>query len=511
MTTPTSQPTTLERFEQLDPMYAAVVESGGRVWLRGELRAASHRLAHALRRAGLRSGDAFAVIAPNCAEYLAAFFAALHGGLYLVPINWHLSWREIAGILSDSRAKALIVHKRCSLITANVVRSEPLAPSVLISIGNLPGFIEFEDFIAGYSSAPPAPSAPGSIMAFTSATTGRAKGVRRLRADINFWPHATNPAMPAPPSAAPDQVHLCNSMLYHAPVLYLCGAQLAQGQRLVLCDGWDPGKALRLIDTHLVTNTFMVPTMFVRLLKLPEVERRQFNISSLEVVLHSAAPCPVDVKRAMIDWWGPILWERYGSVEGPVTLVDSHDWLRYPGTVGRPEPDVDVKILDDDGAELPPGQVGAIYVSPRQGFEFEYFGDPGKTAANRRARYYTVGDLGYVNDAGFLFLCDRRANLIISGGMNIYPAEIEQLLIQHPAVADCAVFAMPHEILGEVPGALVQLAPGIEAEPRLQAELLGFLRARLATIKLPNKIRFVDRLPRDPNGKLYKRLLRDAA
>jgi len=249
--------------------------------------------------------------------------------------------------------------------------------------------------------------------------------------------------------------------------------------------------------------------MFVRLVKLPPAVRERYSTASLRFVTHGAAACPPDVKRAMLEWWGNIIWESYGATEVQGTIVNAEEWLRYPGTVGRPMPGSAVKILDIDGNELPPLEVGFIYLTPHTGDRFEYKGDPEKTRRSYRGDFVTVGDLGYLNEDGYLFICDRSNDLIISSGMNIYPAEIETVLVQHRLVADCAVLAEPHELLGEVPKAFVQLVPGATPGPTVTADLLHFLGERLAAMKLPKRVEYVSELPRDPNGKLYKRLLRE--
>jgi long-chain acyl-CoA synthetase len=492
------------------PDETAIIEPGGRTCSRGQLAAMGNQLASALIDAGLTAGDRVVLIAPNCIEYLAVYRCVMRHGLYLVTINWHLAPHEIADILANCTAKALIVHERCGASILAELRARAACPPVLISIGTLSGCRRFSELIEQYSHSAPQRRAVGRLMPYTSATTGQAKGIRRALTSTRFNASTRKSVLPeCGGSDASRNVHLCNSMLYHAPVLYVVAAELEAGHAVVLVDTWEPQLALQLIERHRVTTTFMVPTMFIRLLKLSEQVRRRYDVASLRWVLHSAAPCPVAVKRAMLEWWGPILWERYGSVEGPVTLVSPEEWLKYPGTVGRPESGIDVKILDAHGEPAPPGQPGTIYVRPRPGTEFEYLGDPDKTRAARRGDYYTAGDLGYLNGDGYLFLCDRDADLIVCGGINIYPAEIEQVLVQHPAVADCAVLGARHEIFGRVPRAVIQPEPGVAPGAQLTADIAIFLGERLAVIKLPKHFEYVEKLPRDPNGKLYKRVLHE--
>jgi long-chain acyl-CoA synthetase len=298
-------------------------------------------------------------------------------------------------------------------------------------------------------------------------------------------------------------------MLYHAAPLEWATMALHLGHMLVLIERWDPESLLALIDRHRVTTTFMVPTMFTRLVKLPEDVKARYSTASLRFVGHGAAPCPAEVKRQMIDWVGPVIWEAYGASEGSGTLVNSQEWLQYPGTVGRPIPGTRLKILDDAGNEVAPGVVGTIYLTRYTGDRFEYRGDPEKTKAAYRGDFFTVGDLGYLNPEGYLFICDRKADMIICGGANVYPAEIEGLLVQHPQVADCVVFGIPDALMGEAIKAVVQLVPGAQPGPAMTIDILDFLGARLAAGKLPRRVEYMAELPRDPNGKVYKRRLRD--
>ena len=263
----------------------------------------------------------------------------------------------------------------------------------------------------------------------------------------------------------------------------------------------------RLIEKHRVTTTHMVPTQFHRLLMLPEAVRSRYDCSSLQNVLHAAAPCPIDVKRRMLDWWGPVIYEYYGATEGGGTLVTPQEWLARPGTVGRPWEGADIKVLDDEGKDCPAGQPGTVYLKLIQ--EFSYKGDEQKTRSNRRGNFFTVGDVGYVDADGYLFLCDRKIDMIISGGVNIYPAEIEAVLLSHPQVADAAVFGIPDDDWGEQVKAVVEAAPGAAANEALAREILDFCAEQLAKYKCPRSLDFTTAMPRDPNGKLYKRKLRD--
>jgi len=305
-----------------------------------------------------------------------------------------------------------------------------------------------------------------------------------------------------------DHVHICCSPLYHTAVLVFAGGAIHMGQTVVLMDKWAPADMLHLIDAHRVTNTHMVPTQFVRLLSLPEEERAKYDVSSLRHMVHAAAPCPPKIKQQMIDWWGPVIDEYYAASEGGGTIVFADEWVGKPGTVGKPWPISEVVVLDDDGNELPPGQVGTVYLHMSTG-NFEYFKDQEKTDQSRFGKFFTVGDVGYFDEDGWLFLSDRKIDMIISGGANIYPAEIESELILHPKVADVAAFGIPNDDWGEEVKAVVEPIDGVEGGPALEAEILAWCTDRMAKYKIPKSIDFVVELPRDPNGKLYKRTLRD--
>jgi long-chain acyl-CoA synthetase len=303
-------------------------------------------------------------------------------------------------------------------------------------------------------------------------------------------------------------VHICGSPLYHTAVLAFSSTSLHLGHPVVLMDKWTPEAMLDRIERYRVTHSHMVPTQFHRLLALPDEVRAKYDVSSLRNMIHAAAPCPVDVKRRMLEWWGPVIYEYYAATEGGGTLVTPEQWLAKPGTVGTPWPNSEIRILDDDGNDAPTGEPGTVWMK-LPGLEFEYFKDKDKTEANRREGFFTVGDIGYLDADGYLFLCDRKSDMIISGGVNIYPAEIEGELLAHPKVADAAVFGIPHPDWGEEIKALIEPADGVEPGDALTDELATFLAGRLAKFKLPRSYDYTTEMPRDPNGKLYKRKLRD--
>lgn len=497
----------LRHFAARDRDAVAVIEQNRTIWSRGELLDLTDRTAWAFIEAGLEPGDVVAIVAPNCAEFLAAYLGGIAAGLYVVPINWHLAAPEIDYLLENSGAQAIVAHARLGEHTLATLRAHEAGVRALFAIGRADGFRDLRELTR--ERRPPPNVAEGRMLPYTSATTGRPKGVWRSLSGAReavrkfvAWHFALGVEL--------DQgnVHLCSSMLYHAAPLDGARIALEMGHGVALMDVWEPLAFLEVIERQRVTTTFMTPTMFARLLRLPVDAREGRSMSSLRFVVHGGAPCPPDVKRRMIDWWGPIIWEAYGASEAQGTIASSEEWLCRPGTVGKPIDGSRLAIVDDHGRELPAGEVGLIYMTPYTGEPFEYYGDEAKTRACRRDDFVCVGDLGYVDDEGYLFLCGRKAELIISSGMNIYPAEIEQALSEHPAVADCAVVAEPHELFGEVPRALVQPMPGTVPGTELTRELLRFLAERVAAMKLPRRIDYHTALPRDPNGKLLRGALR---
>ena len=495
-------------FASLNPTAPALVDPQHKSWSRGELASLVNRLSRALRASDVSRGDVVAIIAPNCAEYVASYLAATQIGAYLVPINWHISASEIAYILADCEAKVIVAHERFA--SAALRATQSAAECTRVAIGEAAGFNSLYDYVAAYSDLPLPDAVAGRPMFYTSATTGLPKGVV-LSLPESFAALERVIRLHIQTGIALEQgnVHLCASMLYHGAPLEAATIALHMGHCVVIVDRWDPEMLLQLVERYTVTTTVMVPTMFVRMLKLPAHTRARYDTRSLRRVIHTGAACPVEVKRQMIDWWGPLLWETYGAAEGAGTIVNSEEWLRFPGTVGRPIPGSDFLILDEDGHEQPRGIPGTIYFTRYTGDSFQYKGDPAKTAACHRGRFFSVGDIGYLNEENYLFICDRSVDMIISGGMNIYAAEIERVLILHPEVADCAVFATPDELLGEAVTAVIQPLPGVPRTRQLSFEIMQFLRKHLAPIKLPKRIEYLDELPRAPNGKLYKRRLRE--
>jgi long-chain acyl-CoA synthetase len=498
-------------FAQKDPSKLALVCPDGAEVSRGELLASSNQLVHGLRSLGLEKGDCIAAVIPNSRAMVELYLAAFQAGWYLTPINHHLTAPEIAYIVADSEAKAFVGGERFAEACSGAMREVALPERARFAVGEIPGFRPYGELLAGQPETRPEERAAGAVMNYTSGTTGQPKGVRRPLAPLDpdtiaalftgllgmfgIQPEAGN-------------VHLIGSPLYHTAVLMFGTASMHMGHPIAVMDKWTPEGFLSLIEKYRVTTSHMVPTQFHRMLQLPKEVRERYDCSSTRTMIHAAAPCPVETKLAMLDWWGDAIYEYYAATEGGGTLVTPEEWRRYPGTVGRAWVNSEIKIYDDDGNELPPGEHGTVYMKLGQA-DFEYHKDKEKTRKNRIGNYFTVGDIGYLNEEGYLFLCDRKSDMIISGGVNIYPAEIENVMLTHPKIADVAVFGIPHEDWGEEVKAVVQPVDGVEGDDALSGEILLFCKDKLAKYKTPRSIDYIEEMPRDPNGKLYKRKLRD--
>ncbi|MFP5068219.1 acyl-CoA synthetase [Pseudonocardia nantongensis] len=494
---------------------AAIMAGSGRTLTFGALEEGSARLANYLHAAGLRRGDVVALVCDNTLRVYEVYWAAQRSGLYITAVNHHLSAPEAAYIVRDCGAKALIVSSGVAGLAA-AIEDHVDTPVRLAFGGEVPGATRYADYdaeLAGTTATPPADQPRGADMLYSSGTTGRPKGIKPTLPERQVdEPGDTYQALFGPMYGFDtDTVYLSPAPLYHAAPLRFSATVQALGGTVVVMERFDPEQALVLIERYRVTHSQWVPTMFVRMLKLPEEVRARYDLSSLRVAIHAAAPCPVDVKQAMIDWWGPVLHEYYAATEAiGITFIDSAEWLERPGSVGRAGLGT-IRICDEEGRELAPGEIGTVYFE-RDVRPFEYHNDPAKTQAAEHPEHpnwTTCGDLGYVDEAGYLFLTDRKAFMIISGGVNIYPQEVEDCLALHPKVLDVAVIGVPDPEMGEKVKAVVQPAEGAEGGPEMEQELIGFVQERIARYKAPSSVDFTDFLPRTPTGKLVKRELRD--
>ncbi|MGD9749936.1 MAG: AMP-binding protein [Acidimicrobiia bacterium] len=502
---------------QTTPDKPAVIMAGprfdGTVVTYAELEDRSRRLAQLWWAAGLRPGDHVAILAENHPRYFEVFWAAMRSGLYFTTINRYLQADEAAYIVNDCGARALVASGSLGQLASAVVPALENCPVRHMWDGTVDGFEAYEDAIAAMPAEPLASQPRGETMLYSSGTTGRPKGIKRpLSGESVDQPSLLISAIMVGLFRFDDQVvYLSPAPLYHSAPLSATTATQALGGTCVVMERFDPVESLRLIEQHRVTHSQWVPTMFTRMLKLDPAERAGFDLSSHRVAIHAAAPCPPEVKRQMIEWWGPILYEYYAGTEfNGFTFIDSAQWLEHPGSVGRPLVGT-IHICDDEGTELPVGEPGVIYFE-RDVVAYEYHNDPDKTRSSQHPEHplwTALGDVGYVDTEGYLYLTDRKSFMIISGGVNIYPQEIEDCLIMHPSVADVAVFGVPNPDMGEEVKAVVQPAAGTTPGPELEATLLAYAKEHIAHYKVPRSIDFLDELPRLPTGKLYKRILRD--
>ena len=491
---------------------AIVMARSGETITYRELDERSNRLAHLLRAARLERGDHYSVFMENHPRFVECGAAAERAGLYCTNINSFLTAGELAYIVNNSGSKALITSEARREVALAAMAECPNVDLCLIVDGAGKGerVRNLDEATARHPATPIPDESLGAAMLYSSGTTGRPKGVLRpLIAQPPTVPHPLIAALSKFWRFRERQVYLSPAPLYHAAPYVGVAGTIRLGGTVVVMEHFDAEEFLRLIEKHRVTHAQLVPAMFSRLLKLPESVRRAHDLSSLEVAIHAAAPCPVPVKQAMIDWWGPIILEYYAATEGMgLTICDSAEWLAHPGTVGRTALG-ELHILDEAMREVPTGETGKLWFKTAS--PFEYFNDPEKTAeANSPDRTMsTVGDIGYVDGDGYVYLTDRAAFMIISGGVNIYPQECENLLVTHPKVADAAVFGAPNEEMGEEVKAVVQLMPGYDPGAETEAELIAFCREHLAHLKCPRSVDFEAELPRLPTGKLYKGPLRD--
>ena len=505
----------LGTYAKTQPDKIAVVRAAtGEAITYRELDARSNRLAHLLRARGLQTGDHVALFMENNLVYFDVVCACMRSGLYITTINRYLTASEAAYIVDNCDAKALVVSS--ALDAATELGRLDVRCAVRLAAGDeVEGFESYEAAVAGQPDGPIADEAAGAFMLYSSGTTGRPKGILRPRPDrLPTQRDASMGLLTDTYGMDENTVYLSPAPMYHsAPVSY-CTAVLQVGGTVVMMDRFDAAQALTLIERYQVTHSQWVPTMFVRFLKLDEATRSAHDLSSHRCAIHAAAPCPLEVKHRMIEWWGPILEEYYASTEGAgVTRISSHEWLAHPGSVGRSGAGAKpLHICDEQGRELAAGEVGLIYGEPGSVQPFVYYKDEAKTLSQRHPvhpQWTTVGDVGYLDEDGYLFLSDRKAFMIISGGVNIYPQQIEDVLALHPKLADVAVIGVPNADLGEEVKAVVELAVGVEPSDALAQEIMDFVRGRLGRQLTPRSVDFVEALPRLPTGKLYKKALKD--
>lgn len=488
----------------------AVVEVDGTEVTFGSLAERVHATAHALLARGLRPGDCVATMLRNRSECYELFLAALTCGWYFVPINHHGTVDDVWWVLDNAEVKALFVESEFADRATAAADQAGLPDSMRFSADRAPGFETWADLRRDQRTDRPDRSVAGQVMQYTSGTTGRPKGVRRPIGGQSADEAVTSTGwlLRVFGMAPGEGAHLVTAPIYHSAVHSTSIAALHFGQTLVLMERWTPEACLDLIERHRISSSHMVATHFHRLLQLPEAHRSAADVSSLTHVIHGAVPTPVVTKALMIDWWGPVIHEYYGSSEVGGTYVSAKDWLRKPGTVGVPFSISELRILDDQGAEVPVGEVGSIWM--RQGDQqFSYYKDTDKTSRSTRGQFIHVGDYGYVDEEGYLFLAGRDAEIIISGGVNIYPAAVEGRLLQHPFVRDCGVIGVPNAEFGEEVKAVVSLIPLVKPGPETEAALIEHCRQGLSHIVCPRSVDFVDELERDPSGKMRKRALRD--
>jgi acyl-CoA synthetase (AMP-forming)/AMP-acid ligase II len=486
---------------------AVIVADGGTVTY-GELFERSQHVAALLYQAGLRRGDGVALVLPNRPEFFEITWGCQLSGLYYSAVNAHFTPDEVAYVIEDSEAKAVFIDASMATLGERIREVNNGVDVHIVVGGALRGWRPYEEALA--EGGDPPPISDGSEMLYSSGTTGRPKAVRRQLPEDGQGSWAQKVleySLAKRYDMIPTSVYLSPAPLYHAAGVNYTMAVHRVGAASILMPRFDAEAVLALIEAHRVTHAQFVPTMFVRMLKLPDAVREKYDVSSLQYVIHAAAPCPVDVKHRMMDWFGPIIHEYYGGTEGFAgTIIGPEEWLAHPGSVGKPFSPV--HVIGEDGAELPAGQAGELYFEG--GPAFEYFKDPEKTASVYNDRgWRSLGDMGYVDEDGYMYLTDRSTFMIVSGGVNIYPQEAENVLVMHPKLVDAAVFGVPNDEFGEEIKAVVQPVEGVETGPELEAELIEYCRANLATYKCPRTIEFDPVLPRDPNGKLYKRRIRE--
>ena len=484
-----------------------MAETGETVTYLG-LEAAANQGAQLLRSLGLQRGDHIAILLENHPRFFQICWAAQRSGIYYTAISWRLQQQEVEYIVNNCEARVFITSiERKEVVQPLLDKMVSVEKNYMLD-GVIDGFESWEDALADMPSTAISDQSEGAPMLYSSGTTGYPKGVKRPLPEQDYGVEVDINLLRVLYGANDDSIYLSPAPLYHAAPLAFTMGCLRSGTTVVVMAHFEAEFALECIENYRITHSQWVPTMFVRMLKLPEEVRLKYDVSSLRCAIHAAAPCPIPIKEKMIDWWGPVIYEYYAGTEGNgFVQLNSEEWLAHRGSVGKPLT-CEIHICDEHGAEVPAGESGAIYMSG--GGTFEYYKDDDKTAESRHAQgWSTLGDVGYLDDDGYLYLTDRKHFMIISGGVNIYPQEAENVLINHDKVMDVAVFGVPNADFGEEVKGVVQLTDPSAASPLLEVELLDYCREYLSHIKCPRSIDFRDELPRHPTGKLYKRLLKD--
>ncbi len=490
-----------------DKIAYTMAESGEHVTF-GELEAAANQAAHLFRSLGLERGDHIAILLENHKRFFQICWAAQRAGLYYTAISWRLQQEEVEYIVDNCEAKVFITSYERKAVVEPLANKTPNVTSRFMLDGTIDGFESWEEATGNMPVTPIADQSEGQSMLYSSGTTGYPKGVKKPLPEGDYGEGEAINLMQALYGADENSIYLSPAPLYHAAPLGFTMGLLRFGVRVIVMEHFDAERALEYIQAYQVTHSQWVPTMFVRMLKLPDEVRLAYDVSSLRCAIHAAAPCPIPVKEQMIEWWGPVIYEYYAGTEANgFVQLNSEEWLEHKGSVGRPL-NCEIHICDDEGEEVPIGESGTIFMAG--GGEFEYHKDDEKTAGSRHPKgWSTLGDVGYLDEEGYLYLTDRKHFMIISGGVNIYPQEAENVLITHDKVMDVAVFGVPNEEFGEEVKAVVQPKDMADATPELAIELMDYCRSKLSHVKCPRSVDFREELPRHPTGKLYKRLLKD--
>ena len=488
---------------QVQPDRVAVTDPSGAEHSFAKVNSRANQLVRLFRSRGLKTGDAVALICSNRVEFVEVLAATLRAGLRLTPVNWHLTTEEVAYVIQDCEARAVVGEARIASVGLATAQCPDVA--LKLAIGEpIDGFQSYDELLDNEDGSDIADPVLGNSMMYTSGTTGRPKGVHRANPVVAL--QATYAARNYDPATS---VQLCAGPAYHAaPLAFDVRAAMTAGVSLIFIDKWDSEQVLRTISQRKVTHMHLVPIMFQRLLALPDEVKAKYPVDHVRYIVHGAAPCPPEVKLAMIEWMGPIMTEYYAGSEGGAGFtIDSHEWLRKPGSVGKRPEVLKVRILDEEGRDLPNGRAGMIYMQLPPG-GFNYYKDQAKTLAARIDDFFTMGDVGYFDEDDYLFLTGRNAETIISGGVNIYPQEVDNELVKHDAVADSATVGVPHDEWGEQVKAVILLKPGFERSDELREEILAFARATLPGFKVPRSLDFVDSLPRSEAGKIQRNKVR---